>query len=369
MVENERSMMKIFKYRILPQKAGRDDVPQSTSVLSEQRAGGAGGEEETQKRRRDGRRLPRYFTTETHCMLSFHNSAGIYSDIWVRSSLNPVSGKSLFYGMADRRVFMLGSRSLLLNKRRLASRRSFERGTIIGLRKGEFSYNAIGARVLRNSSTVMQAWKQWTDKHRKARKTDSGRRKVTIPSRQTIDVCVCNELMSKKPGKLIGTKWSFQMNNAPICGTMMAAFVSDAMPVNAAFQSALSNDIGALHPELWFGPELVLFFQGINGAIFQQDSTRPHVVKTVRDFCAAHHMQLLPWGAYSPDMSPIEQVWDLVGRRLARDLRPAASKDELLLRIQAIRNSLPQAYIQNLFGSMPRRIATLIAARGGYTKY
>ncbi|GFV91112.1 transposable element Tcb1 transposase [Trichonephila clavipes] len=80
-------------------------------------------------------------------------------------------------------------------------------------------------------------------------------------------------------------------------------------------------------------------------------------------------MQLLPWPAYSPDMSPIEHVWDLVGRRLARDPRPAASKDELLLRIQAIWNSLPQADIQNLFDSMPRRIAALIAARTGYTKY
>ncbi|GFX84877.1 transposable element Tcb1 transposase [Trichonephila clavipes] len=69
-------------------------------------------------------------------------------------------------------------------------------------------------------------------------------------------------------------------------------------------------------------------------------------------------------------MSPIEHVWDLVGRRLARDPRPAASKnEELLLCIQAIWNSLPQADIQNLFDSMPRRIAALIAARGGNTKY
>ncbi|GFV08460.1 transposable element Tcb1 transposase [Trichonephila clavipes] len=80
-------------------------------------------------------------------------------------------------------------------------------------------------------------------------------------------------------------------------------------------------------------------------------------------------MQLLPWPAHSPDMSPIQHVCDLVGRRLARDPRPTASKDELLLGIQAIWNSLPQADIQNLFDSMPRRIATLIAARGGYTKY
>ncbi|GFX68808.1 hypothetical protein TNCV_4070521 [Trichonephila clavipes] len=54
-------------------------------------------------------------------------------------------------------------------------------------------------------------------------------------------------------------------------------------------------------------------------------------------------------------MLSIEHVWDLVGRRLARDLRPAASKDELLLRIEAIWNSLRQADIQNLFDSMPRR--------------
>ncbi|GFS76754.1 transposable element Tcb2 transposase [Trichonephila clavipes] len=66
---------------------------------------------------------------------------------------------------------------------------------------------------------------------------------------------------------------------------------------------------------------------------------------------------------YLTDMSPIEHVWDWVGRRLARDPRPAASKDELLLRMQAIWNSLPQADIQNLFYSMPRRIEALIANR------
>ncbi|PRD26794.1 UNVERIFIED_CONTAM: hypothetical protein NCL1_37135 [Trichonephila clavipes] len=57
-------------------------------------------------------------------------------------------------------------------------------------------------------------------------------------------------------------------------------------------------------------------------------------------------MQLLSCPAYSPVMSPIEHVRDLVGRRLARDPRPATPKDELLLRIQAIWNSLPQSDIQ-----------------------
>ncbi|GFW70325.1 HTH_Tnp_Tc3_2 domain-containing protein [Trichonephila clavipes] len=53
--------------------------------------------------------------------------------------------------------------------------------------------------------------------------------------RLTIDGCVCNGLMSTEPGKLIGTKLSFQMNHASICRTVMATFVLDAMPMNAAF--------------------------------------------------------------------------------------------------------------------------------------
>ncbi|GFT35514.1 hypothetical protein TNCV_3002991 [Trichonephila clavipes] len=45
--------------------------------------------------------------------------------------------------------------------------------------------------------------------------------------------------------------------------------------------------------------------------------------------------------AYLPDVSPIQHVWDLVSRCLAREMRPAASKDEHLRHIQAIWNSLP----------------------------
>ena len=79
-------------------------------------------------------------------------------------------------------------------------------------------------------------------------------------------------------------------------------------------------------------------------------------------------MQLLPWPAYSPNISPIEHVWDLIVWRLAHDSHPAAPKDELRLHIQAIWNYIQQAVIQNLFYSMPSRIAALISACGGYTK-
>ena len=79
-------------------------------------------------------------------------------------------------------------------------------------------------------------------------------------------------------------------------------------------------------------------------------------------------MHLLPWLLNSTDMSPNERVWNFVVRRLARDPMAAASKDEFWVRVEANRNSLPQADIQKIFDSMPRHIAALTAAGDGYTK-
>jgi len=74
-------------------------------------------------------------------------------------------------------------------------------------------------------------------------------------------------------------------------------------------------------------------------------------------------------GCVFPGYDAFEHVWDFVGRRLTRDPRAVASANELWVRIQTIWNALSQADIQNLFDSMPRCVAALIAARGGYTKY
>ncbi|GFW99255.1 transposable element Tcb2 transposase [Trichonephila clavipes] len=100
--------------------------------------------------------------------------------------------------------------------------------------------------------------------------------------------------------------------------------------------------------------EVIPFLQGPPVAIFQQDNACRHLAKTVRDFCSAQSMEHLSWHIYSPDLSPIEHVWDFVLRHFARDPRPTASKDELLLRMQAIWNSLPQADIQNLQNTTPQ---------------
>lgn len=116
-------------------------------------------------------------------------------------------------------------------------------------------------------------------------------------------------------------------------------------------------------------PEVLPLLRRIPGAVFQQDNARAHVSQTAQAFFSAQQVSLLPWPAYSPDMSPIEHVWDFIGRRLARTAGGAHSKTELWRQVEAIWNAIPQDYIQNLYYSMPRRVQALIAQRGGHTKY
>ena len=68
-------------------------------------------------------------------------------------------------------------------------------------------------------------------------------------------------------------------------------------------------------------------------------------------------------------MSPIEHVWDMVGRRLIRQGPPAPTLGALWNKIKTAWRDIPQEDFQGLFDSMPRRIENLISAHGGFTPY
>ena len=50
--------------------------------------------------------------------------------------------------------------------------------------------------------------------------------------------------------------------------------------------------------------------------MFQHDNARPHVARIWSQFLDAESGPVLPWPAYSPDMSPIEHVWDALDSRI-----------------------------------------------------
>ena len=114
----------------------------------------------------------------------------------------------------------------------------------------------------------------------------------------------------------------------------------------------------------------LLPFMQNNGpqATFQHDNARPHTARVTTRFLANNNVNVLPWPAVSPDLNPIEHIWDELGRRVRTnhqinnvdDLRQA-----LLLEWQAIPNDVIRRYVN----SMRRRILECIRRNGGHTRY
>ncbi|GFW18390.1 transposable element Tcb1 transposase [Trichonephila clavipes] len=58
-------------------------------------------------------------------------------------------------------------------------------------------------------------------------------------------------------------------------------------------------------------PHLLPLMQRLLGAIFQQDNARPHMARVSQD--CLRTVSTLSWPARSPDLSPIEHIWDHLG--------------------------------------------------------
>jgi hypothetical protein len=57
----------------------------------------------------------------------------------------------------------------------------------------------------------------------------------------------------------------------------------------------------------------------------QHDNATSHTAHSVRDFLQHRNVSVLPWPAKSPDFNPIEQVWDLLDRRVRARAIPEMS--------------------------------------------
>ena len=80
-------------------------------------------------------------------------------------------------------------------------------------------------------------------------------------------------------------------------------------------------------------------------------------------------MARMEWPAESPDLNPIENIWQIIKIAISKRRHRIHSTAELMKIIQEEWDALDIKIIQKIIGSMKKRCQDVIKAKGGHTKY
>ncbi|MGH0115999.1 UNVERIFIED_CONTAM: hypothetical protein FKN15_060463 [Acipenser sinensis] len=80
-----------------------------------------------------------------------------------------------------------------------------------------------------------------------------------------------------------------------------------------------------------------------------------------------HQIKTLSWPAQSPDLNPIENLWNVIKRKM--DGHKPSNKAELLEFLRQERHKVTQHQYERLVESMPRRMKAVLENQGYSTKY
>ena len=90
---------------------------------------------------------------------------------------------------------------------------------------------------------------------------------------------------------------------------------------------------------------------------FMQDNARPHSAAITRQFLATNNVDVLDWPANGPDINPIEQVCDELGRHVQRN--------HAIHTVSDLAEALQADWANN---SMRRHITVCIEQKSGHTR-
>ncbi|GFV21692.1 tyrosine-protein phosphatase 10D [Trichonephila clavipes] len=98
----------------------------------------------------------------------------------------------------------------------------------------------------------------------------------------------------------------------------------------------------------------VRLFRGAVGDkfVFMDDNATCHRTFAVQDCLDSEGIQRLVWPARSPDLNPIENVWDALGRQVAGRNYPPTNKNTLIRALTEEWDKLPQQLLENVVQSM-----------------
>ena len=119
-----------------------------------------------------------------------------------------------------------------------------------------------------------------------------------------------------------------------------------------------------------FAPYVIPFAQRHGQRFFfQDDNARAHWARVVTDYLQRRNIPSLLCPAMSPNLLPIEHVWDIHSKRVRRRTPQPSTLGELGAALQEKWGRITQITIRRLIGSMRRRCIACYDNRGGPTRY
>nr|KAF6300583.1 hypothetical protein mMyoMyo1_009057 [Myotis myotis] len=117
-------------------------------------------------------------------------------------------------------------------------------------------------------------------------------------------------------------------------------------------------------------PIMLMAYPNGNG-FFQQDNAPCHGAHVVQEWSQEHEgdFTLLRCPPQSPDLNPIEHLWDKVKRAIRQLVPQPSNLTELDSASRQAWYQIPRITFQHLVESMSRRITAVLKAKGVPTKY
>ena len=99
-----------------------------------------------------------------------------------------------------------------------------------------------------------------------------------------------------------------------------------------------------------------------------QDNAPGHAAAYTKEELKSRGVEMIFWPAFSPDLNPIETVWNIMKNYIQENYEEKLSYDKLRVAVKEAWEAVEEDKLAELLSSMHLRCEAVIAAHGMYTK-